>query len=335
VDFSVQEIPSIAYIAYETGGVIYTNSEITFNSLQKHHPGLTSKYFKTINEIKQDMNKHSIKVIIYPDYHIRFFKDMPGVKHVQVFHGTSDKIYDYRRDILDYDLFFISGYEAYKRYEKRGLLKRGTGILIGYPKLDRVFQGSLIKNEELQKLGLNQSNKTVLYAPTWVDKAFNSSWKRFRQVFMRGLPDSINLIIKLHPNLTKYRENEVREFSSKLAKYKNTHILDSFADIIPAMAASDLLLGDVSAVTREYLAFRKPFIFLSNKPKWMWGKKKIILWECGEIVTNPKDMWPAVIKTLNNPDKYLELINKNFIKTFYKPDGKASMRAFDAIKKLL
>ena len=50
----------------------------------------------------------------------------PGVKHIQVFHGTSDKIYDYRRDIMDYDLFFISGHEAHKRYEKRGLLKKGT-----------------------------------------------------------------------------------------------------------------------------------------------------------------------------------------------------------------
>ncbi len=335
VDFSVQEIPSIAYIAYETGGVIYTNSEITFNSLQKHHPTLSAKYLKTKNEIRQDMIKYGTRVIIYPDYHIRFFKDIPGVKHVQVFHGTSDKIYDYRRDILDYDLFFIPGYEAHKRYEKRGLLKKGTGILIGYPKLDRVFQGKLIKNEELQKFGLNQGNKTVLYAPTWVDKSFNSSWKKFLVAFISGLPESINLIVKLHPNLIKYRVNEVKEFGSKLARYKNARMLEPLTDIVPAMAVSDLLLGDVSAVTREYLAFRKPFVFLSNKPKWMWGKQKIILWECGEIVTNPKNMWPAVLKTLNNPGKYHELINKHFKKTFYKPDGKASMRACNAIRKML
>ena len=55
------------------------------------------------------------------------------------------KIETYRKDVLDYDLFFITGKESYERYKILGLLKKGTGILIGYPKLDRVFNGVLDK----------------------------------------------------------------------------------------------------------------------------------------------------------------------------------------------
>lgn len=335
IDFSVQEIPSIAYIAYETGGTIYTNSELTFNSLQKDHSALSIKCFRTIKEIREDMIKAGIRVIIYPDYHIRFFKDLSGIKHVQVFHGISDKIYDYRRDILNYDLFFIPGSESYNRYEKKRLLQNNSGVLIGYPKLDRVFKGELSKKEELQKLGLDRRNKTVLYAPTWVDKACNSSWKKFHGIFVRGIPENLNLIVKLHPNLMRYRENEVKELSMQLARCKNARLLESFLDIVLAMAASDLLIGDVSSVTREYLAFRRPFIFLSNRPKWMWSKRKTKLWECGEIVTNSNNMWYGVERALDNPDRYLEVINRHFRNTFFKPDGKASKRAADAINKLI
>ena len=45
IDFSIQEIPSIAYIAYETGGIIYTDSEITRDFLIKDHAKLHVEYF--------------------------------------------------------------------------------------------------------------------------------------------------------------------------------------------------------------------------------------------------------------------------------------------------
>ncbi|MGQ9571436.1 MAG: hypothetical protein ACUVUQ_11490, partial [Thermodesulfovibrionales bacterium] len=81
--------------------------------------------------IKEVLQEAGVKVIVYPDYHIRFFKELSGVKHVQVFHGTSDKTYDFHREILEYDLFFIPGEEAYRRYKRKNLLKKGNGVLIG------------------------------------------------------------------------------------------------------------------------------------------------------------------------------------------------------------
>jgi len=334
LDFSVQEIPSIIPILQQTGGIIYTNSELSYNCLRNYYPGIETIFYNSITKIKINMKERGIKVIIYPDYHIRYFKDLTGVKHVQVFHGLSDKSYDYSKQLLDYDLFFIPGYVAYERYQKKGLLKKGTGFMIGYPKMDRVFRGEFSKEKILEELKLNNRNKTVLYAPTWVDKAFNSSWKKFHRVFL-DIPDELNLIVKLHPNLTRYRKNEVEKFKNKLAWRENIRIFDLMPDIVPLMSASDLLIGDVSAVTREYLAFKKPFVFLINRPEWMWKKQKKILWECGEVVTKPEQLWPAVRRALNEPHMYIKQIEKHFCKTFYKPDGKASCRAAKAIYSLI
>ena len=177
IDFSIHEIPYVAYIAYEVDGIIYTDSEKTYKFIKKDHPELQVKYFNTVEKIKQHMVQSGVKVIIYPDYHIRFFKNLTGVRHVQIFHGLTDKKYHFIKDVLNYDLFFIPGNDDYKRYEERGLLKKGTGILIVYPKLDRVFRGEIKKDEELIKLKLAPIKKTVLYASTWLDRALNSSWK--------------------------------------------------------------------------------------------------------------------------------------------------------------
>lgn len=335
LDSSVQEIPSVACIAYAAGGIIYTDSIESYNFIRKDYPQLEVRYLESKKRIKEAMEEAGIRVIVYPDYHIRFFKDLNGVKHVQVFHGTSDKTYDFHREILEYDLFFIPGEEAYKRYKRKNLLKKDNGILIGYPKLDRVFRGELSRDEELIKLGMEPVRKTVLYAPTWKDRAFNSSWKKFRMAVVEEIPDEINLIIKLHPNLKRFNPDEVDEYSCIIKKRKNTLLLDLAPDIIPIMAASDLLISDVSAATREYLAFKRPFVFLSNKPKWMWSRKKTRLWECGEVVTRPKQLWPAVKRSLNKPDRFMNQIEKHFRATFYKPDGSASFRAAEAILSLI
>jgi len=336
IDFSIQEIPSIAPIASETGGIIFTNSDLTYNCFKQFYPELEVLYYPRIDEIRAQMVETGIEVILYPDYHIRYFRDIPGIRHVQVFHGTSDKSYDFQKPVLDYDLFFIPGSEAYKRYTKKGLLKKGTGRLIGYPKLDRVFRGELKQDAELEELGLEIKNKTVLYAPTWVDRAGNSSWKKFRKTFFADrIPENLNIIIKLHPNLKRYRENEVEELKAALKNRKNTVIFDALPDIVPLMAASDLLAGDVSAVTREFLAFKRPFVFLSNKPPWLWNKNKKKLWKCGGVVTNPENLWQTVFDILQAPERYKTAIEKHLEKTFYKPDGGAARRAAEAVFELI
>jgi len=55
IDFSIQEIPHIIYIAYEIGGTIYTNSVNTFNIIKNEYNNIKVKYFKSIDKIKNDI----------------------------------------------------------------------------------------------------------------------------------------------------------------------------------------------------------------------------------------------------------------------------------------
>ena len=335
IDFAIQEIPSIASIAREAGGTVYTDSEVTFSFFKLQYPELHVVHGGTIPEIRREMSRQGVRVIVYSGFNIRYFRDMPGVRHVQAFHGTSDKKNDYRRTVARYDLFFIPGKTAYGRYETSGLLEKGNGVLIGYPKLDRVFRGELFRDEELLKLGLDPGKKTAMYAPTWVDRAFNSSWKKFRKAVTEDIPRDLNLIIKLHPNLKRYRAREVDEFAENLHASGNVRLFDAIPDPVPLLASSDVLIGDVSAVTREFLAFQRPFVFLSGRPSWLPESNATVLWECGEVVRKPKDLWEAVKRALSKPDRFAPAIKEHFERTFYKPDGKAAARAREAIEKLL
>ena len=336
IDGSIHQIPSIAYIAHEAGGTICTDSRDTCAFIQKDHPSLQVRCFENVEEIRDYLIANKIQIIVYPDFSMRCFRDLDGVKHVQVFHGISDKSFDYQRKVLEYDLFFIPGMDAYERYRRRGLLKKGTGVLVGCTKLDRVFQGTLKREEVLGRLGLDPGRKTVLYAPTWVkDSGFSSSWKKFRNAFLQNKPDDVNLIVKLHPNIKRYRAGEVEIFKERITRIEGARFFDSLPDVVPLMAAADLLAGDVSSVTREFLSFKRPFVFLSNRPRWLWKRSKIALWECGQVVRRPKNVWRAVRETLNEPGRYMDKISRRFERTFYKPDGDAAKRAAELLRRLI
>ena len=152
---------------------------------------------------------------------------------------------------------------------------------------------------------------------------------------MYNKPEWIHLIVKPHPNLVRYRRDEIDECKEFARKIDSVTVLEDVYDITPVLAVADILIGDVSSVTREFLAFKRPMVFLSNKPKWMWRKEKITLWDCGYVVTNPKKIWHYVEKTVEDPYKFFEHIENHFKETFYKPDGHAADRAAEEIIKLL
>jgi len=67
--------------------------------------------------------------------------------------------------------------------------------VVGYPKLDDVFNGVLTREVARQRLGLDPERQVVLYAPTF---AGMSSVDRFAAAF-DTLDDSLQLLVQLHP----------------------------------------------------------------------------------------------------------------------------------------
>jgi len=98
---------------------------------------------------------------------------------------------------------------------------------------------------------------TFLYAPTWQDGEKNSSfpniWKE-----LANFPD---LLVKLHPNLYKQFPNEIESL-----KASGVQFIEKFPPVYPLLANTQMLIGDVSSICYDFLAFQKPMVLLKDSP---------------------------------------------------------------------
>jgi hypothetical protein len=102
---------------------------------------------------------------------------------------------------------------------------------------------------------------TILYAPTWEDAENNCSfWKSFERI-AREQPESINLIVKLHPNTIIDRAPELERLIGKSENGRLQFLFD-FPPIVPLLNRCDYYLGDRSSIGYDFLRFDRPLFFL-------------------------------------------------------------------------
>lgn len=207
--------------------------------------------------------------------------------------------------------------------------------VVGYPKADRVFAGKLDKGAELKKYHLDSNKPTVLYAPTWNDRMGNTSIPKFGLEVIDGVPDDINLVIKLHPNTLRYDKKHYPNLKAAAAQKANIVFIDFSADIIPVMAMADLLIGDISSVTHEFIAFQRPLVFLDSGFHLFNRKERTWIWQAGDVVRKRGQVWSTVLDRLAHPEVFVEKRKEIMEQIYYKPDGNAAKRTAAAIKKLI
>jgi len=216
--------------------------------------------------------------------------------------------------------------------EAAGRLTPTNHKVVGYSKLDPVFRGELDKQDAMNALGLSGEKPVVLYAPTWRDGHGHSSIGPYSKALLENTPDDVDLVIKLHPNTV--RDKKYYELFKKHSEKPNVTLIAYASNIIPIMAASDLLITDISTVSHEYLAFRRPMVFLASPWRFMGFRNNTWIWQCGDVVYKRRDIWSTVRRNLNEPDRHKEIIEKCLNHVFYKPDGNGAKRAADAILEL-
>jgi len=327
---SIHQIPSVIYIARVLGGIIVTNGPHTFEVLQKEYKDVPSEFYSSPEELRARLTELRPEAVVQPDFSIRFLRLKFDTVHVQVFHGTSDKTYNLWPVAREYDLLLLPGERAYKVMSEAGLLKENNYAVVGYPKMDRVFRGEFNRDDAVRNLGLDPNRPTVLYAPTWRDYQFNTSLPRYGAEVLSTVPPDYNLIVKLHPN-TKLYDRKNYGMVERLAGQKpRTKLLGFEHDIIPVMAAADLLITDISTVSHEFLCFDRPMIFLDPRPLPL-GRKKTWVWKAGRVVRKKRQIWSTVAEELRNPDNMAKERKEVLKEIFYKPDGHAAERAARAI----
>lgn len=329
---SLHYLPTVLPLVRETGGLILTFKRIPSSHLEGHKCNFKILKFRNYNELIKKIPSLNLRIIVHPSFSIQYFRNIDFLKHVQIFHGTSDKPFNFHRSLGRYDLIAVPGRKMKEDIIKRGLASEEKIVEIGYPKIDYFFHSDFDEDEFKNKMGLDRNKKTVLYCPTWDDPDRYSSSKKFIGSILSNLKD-YNVLIKPHPNLFKYRPWLI--LYTFLFKKKNCFLYPGNQSILPLMKVSDLMVTDISSVSHEYLPFMKPMIFLAPKPIDEIPAEHRWIWHCGDVVETPGKLRDIVDMNMKDPDRYRSEREKALREIFLDFDGKSALRFKKAIEKLI
>ena len=255
---------------------------------------------------------------------------------VQIFHGLSFRNMAVRRDVLVYDHLFITGPYMQRTFQDQQLLRASDPRLvpIGFPKVDRLVDGSLDRAAIRRRLGLSGRRPVLLYAPTGQR---GNSLETLGEEVIRRLRASgrYDILIKLHDHP---RDTSV-DWPKRLRPLLDGHtqLVRDF-DIVPYLFVADLLISDASSVSSEYSLLDRPMVFLdvpdmlaAIKAKGRavdletWGRK------AGETVRWPDEAVEAVRESLAHPRRGSDMRREMARDLFYNP-GRATDAALDWIR---
>lgn len=271
------------------------------------------------------------------------FSTFPRVKQVQAFHGVSSKNVKFNPWMTEYDLLLLPGQRERDKFAAMGVLDKVQHALIGHPKADRVLRGELTRAAARSALGL-QDRPTVLYAPT---HGALSSFYRWGLQICEAVPRECNLIVKPHPSLLTTIASDKSGAEAIAAVTEHIAQRDGLwlpfePDVMPAMAASDMLVTDYSSVAEEYLVFDRPLVFADHlahatgrdraqRDKGDWEG----IFGCGLVVTEIGAAPDAIDSSLRQPDSAATTRRALRDYVFENLDGHCAKRAADAIRRLV
>ena len=303
----------------ELGGLIFVDSDKVRKQIMKEY-NITN-----ITESIDFVKEYNPDVIMYTDF---YYLDFPRAKHIQVFHGVSDKLYYYTANsslaLPKYDLCLLTGDVMKDKFKFFGWDIKEE--VTGYSKFDSIRKTNL---EPFK----NKKRKTVLYAPTFNDF---SSLPRFHTE-IKKLSEKYNIIVKLHSQSGVV--DKCGEQVDYLINSANDKIMVyNCIDIMPFINGCDAVITDISAVAYESLFFNKPIIFANPNDHVYRPMNHILrstyIWKVGEICDDPKNLQAVVDNAIEN-DKKEKLRCKIFGQTFYKDSSKnATQLGIEAINKL-
>ena len=266
----------------------------------------------------------------------------PSTLTIMVYHGIGLK-QTYYRDITDrIDIRVVESKERYDILQKQG---QKNLVLTGYSKCDPLIEYDSSQADILERLGLDPTKKTVLYAPSFYPSSIEKLSPELSQ-----FSNEFNLIIKLHnfswfQKRYQYQSELIRTVTDKL---KNSFLAQPFdIDVIPYMLASDLLISDISSTIFEFLPLNRPIIMaecfsirLKHRIFKRRFERKLDLDRFDAIdfvyrINNSVQLNGLVYHAIEYPDEMSQSRVDACKRYLYKTDGKASSRLLDAIEKEL
>jgi CDP-Glycerol:Poly(glycerophosphate) glycerophosphotransferase len=185
----------------------------------------------------------------------------PGTvrERVQIFHGMSFRNRAIRSETDGADHYFLLGPYMKRGFEESGILPPGDrrGVEIGFPKTDRLLDGSLDRARMLARHGVRGDRPIVLYAPT--GERHNSLETMGEDLIAKlTAVDRYDVLIKPHDH-----PHTTVDWWARLAPLETEHVrLVREPDVIHTLSIADLLVTDASSVANEYALLDRPIVFL-------------------------------------------------------------------------
>ncbi len=224
--------------------------------------------------------------IVTPTDHARFLRPLldPLPAMIYVNHGIGGRAASYSNKYLGFDFVLLAGANDERRLLESRRIQPGHYAVIGYPKFDVARRLS----RRAVKLFAND-RPTVLFNPH--SKRALRSWEKFARPLIdhAARTGEFNLIVAPHAKLFGRRpRSEWRRWQSLAMP---GHVLvdlgsERSLDMTYALAA-DIYAGDVSSQVYEFLAERKPCVFLNAHGVVWHGNPDFPNWGLGDVVDTP------------------------------------------------
>jgi hypothetical protein len=207
----------------------------------------------------QAMRRRSFDMTI--SAHVSGYFPRSDRARVQLFHGLSFRNVAVRRDVLIYDHLFVTGPYMMRLFRRNKLVRAGDPrcIPIGFPKVDRLVDGSLDRRKILERLRLSGRRPVILYAPT--GQRHNSLETGVGEEVLRRLRATklYDILVKTHD----HPKNKSVNWTTRLRRLRDEHtrVVTGY-DVVPYLFVSDLLITDASSVSNEFSLLDRPMVFL-------------------------------------------------------------------------
>lgn len=223
------------------------------------HPVL---YAPTPRDVER-LTLPSLKVAFYLAYGERNgqLQRDPNLKHVMLLHGDSDKATSANNLARGVDEIWVAGPAAIERYRAAGVhLSADTFAVIGRPQVAGLPVGPT-----------GNERPVVLYAPTFEgyydQTAYSSLDTMGPKLIERLLADHPQLQVWFRPHpasgvLRPSMLEAINRIEAMLRTAGNGHLVtaDRELDLADCLAATDLLISDISSVATDFLYTERPII---------------------------------------------------------------------------
>jgi hypothetical protein len=192
----------------------------------------------------------------------------PGIKHIQLNHGDSDKAPSFNPVFRMYDKNFVAGQAAIDRFAANGVeMQRDDFVIVGRPQVENVN----VVDTPISDV----ANPTVLYAPTWYGFNADSRYSSLavgplliEALLRRG----VNVIFRPHPYARRTATyaaaiERIYNLLSTDPRPNSTHVFGKKAEtewsVFDCFNAADAMISDVSSVVNDFLYSGKPIAMMA------------------------------------------------------------------------